>query len=111
MRVTFKTPPPDLDTVGNSETVTSQTTLEKLQAWGTRATVPCKREYLRGIEAREERQDIALNYAELYIRYNPNAMPETTDAAICDGKIYGIIAVGKIGSRNKLVKVSVREVR
>lgn len=110
-RVTFKIKPTDGDSTGYVDTLTSSTTLTDLEAWETRATVACKRSFDRGLEAREDRQDIALTYETLYIRYNATMIPLVTDAAICDGKIYEIIAVREINGRNKKVNLTIRAVQ
>ncbi len=100
--------PGDEDSTGYVETLTKETNLE---TWETRATTRGQHLYDRGLESREDRQDIAIGYSTLYTDYNAAALPVETDAAICDGVAFEIMGVGDITGRRKKLKITLRKVK
>ncbi len=109
-RVTFKIQPSEGDTTGFVEVLNMATDLD---TWETRGEgIPCKIEMLRGIEVSEGDKDTSKLYKILTMRYDSGCIPEETDAVLCNGKKYGIIAVGEpLEGHRRQMKVQLREVK
>lgn len=109
--VTFYTRPAetDQDTTGFVQQLNSAT---DLSTWVVRASdVPAKIEATRGNETIEGKRDISTLFEEITIRYDPDIVPDTTDAIVSDeGKRYEILATFDPVKRREMLTIPVREV-
>lgn len=107
--VTFKIRPDTQDTSGHVEQFSNSSDLE---TWETRTEVYGLLESMtdRGREFSEGRRDVSEEFMVLSIRYDEDTYPQHTDAVMCEGRQFDIVAIHPVGNRKRKVSLTLREV-